>query len=182
MNIKKYIPLILLNILALAYLAYPLPQIPNLVASLKSTEPGDTTQLQNVSAFYNNLERQAVINFYVDNYQKKHPLALKINHPPEKAKVIIKDTIQTYYLEEIIIPFKQSLFINGYNWQKDVFTAPETRIKNKMLVDGQEFTTKVTLKTYTTSSMILSYFVLFLIQATVIYALHTYKQVFSSHD
>jgi len=181
MNSKKYIVLILINLLALAYLAYPLPQIPNLTNSIKSTEPGDTTQLQNVSAFYNNLERPDVINFYVDNYQKKHPLAIKLNHPPEKAKTIIKDTIQTYYLEEIIIPFKQSLFINGYNWQKDVFTTPQARIKNKMLVGNQEFTTKVTLKTYTASSMILSYFILLLIQATVIYTLHTYKQVFSSH-
>ncbi len=182
MNIKKFIPLFFLNLLIVFYLAYPLPQIPNLDNSIKSTEPGDTTQLQNVTAFYNNLERQAVINFYVDNYQKKHPLALKINHPPEKAKVIIKDTIQTYYLEEIIIPFKQSLFINGYNWQKDVFTAPGTRVKNKMLVDGQEYTTKVTLKIYTPSSLLLSYLILILIQAVIVLSFKTYKQVFTNHD
>lgn len=182
MKNKKNLIFIIFNLLVIAYLAYPLPKTPDLYHSIKSTEPGDTTQLKNVKAFYNNLQRADVIDFYVKNYQNKHPLAIKLNHPPEKAKTIIKDTIQTYYLEEIIIPFKQSLFINGFNWQKDVFTKESDRPQNKMTIDGIDYTTKITLKTYT-SNILASYLIILLGQLTLIFAINTYKQVFrSKHD
>lgn len=182
MNLKKYLPLIIFNLATIFYLAFPLPQIPDLRDSIRSTEPGDTIQLKNVSAYYNNLKRKDVIDFYVANYQNKHPLSFKLNHPPEKAKTIIKETIQTYYLEEIIIPFKQSLFINGFNWKKDVFTKESDRPQNAMIVNNVEFTTKVTLKIYTPSSLILSYFIIVLIQIVFIFTLKTYKKVFKDND
>lgn len=182
MKSKLYLPLLIFNLFVIAYLAYPLPKLSNLTNSIKSTEPGDTIQLKNVEAYYNDLERKDVIDFYIKNYQSKHPFAFKLNHPPEKAKTIIKDTIQTYYLEEIVIPFKQSLFINGFNWTKDVFTAESDRLQNKMIVGGVNYTTKVTLKTFTTSSLALSYIVIVFIQATCIFSYKTYKKVFTAHD
>jgi hypothetical protein len=142
----KFIPLLFFNLLAILYLVSPTPTIPDLANSAKSTEPGDTTQLKNVSGFYTNLSRTEVINFYKANYNGI--FRIKINYPPEKARQIIKDTIQSYYLEEIILPFKESLYINGFEWQNDVFTKPEKRIVNRLLFEGKEYQAKITIKTF----------------------------------
>lgn len=141
--------LLALNSLALIYLVSPIPAIPDLPNSIKSTEPGDTVQIKNVSAYYTNLSRTEVINFYKANYNG--PLRINLNHPPEKAKEIIRDTTQSYYLEEFILPFKESLFINGFEWEKDVFTKPERRIKNKLIYENKEYAAKITLKKFPTS-------------------------------
>ena len=168
---------IIFNSLALYYLLTPTPIILDLPNSLKSIEPGDTIQIPNVKAFYNNQERQEIIKFYVDTYQKKHPLSIKINHRPEKAKQIIKDTIQTYYFEEIIIPFKQSLYINGFEWKKDVFTKPEARAKNRLMVGEQEFDTKLTLRHFPTTP-INRLIVFFALETFLFFAFYTYKSIF----
>jgi len=129
------------------YLITPVKSLPPLTNSVKSLEPGDTVQLKNVEGFYTNQSRTEVMNFYrsqIDDF-----FYFRLNHPPEKAKEIIKDTIQSYYLEEYIIPFKQSIFVNGYEWENDVFTKPEKRIKNKLFYENKEYRSKITIKTFT---------------------------------
>ncbi|MBU4209985.1 hypothetical protein KKC08_02635 [Patescibacteria group bacterium] len=178
MSKLKILLFIIFNSLALYYLFIPTPEILDLPNSLKSVEPGDTVQIPNVKAFYNDQERQQIIDFYVNTYQKKHPLSIKINHRPEKAKEIIKDTIQTYYLEEIIIPFKESLYINGFEWEKDVFTIPEKRAKNRLMVGKQEFKTKITLRHFPTNPI--NRLIVFLsLETFLFFAFHTYKSIFS---
>ena len=137
------------NVFSLWYLLSPTPTLPDLANSIRSDLPGDTTQLKNVSAYFTNLSRTEVITFYKANFNG--PFRIQLNHPPEKAKEIIVDTIQSYYLEEFILPFKQSIFINGYDWQNDVFTKPEKRIANKMIYKDIEYQTKVTIKVFPTS-------------------------------
>ena len=139
----------LFNLLVILYLVSPAPQLKELSNSARSDEPGDTIQLQNVSAYYTNQSRTEIINFYKANYSGLFRIIL--NHPPEKAKTIIRDTTQSYYLEEFILPLKESLFINGFEWENDVFTKPEKRIQNKLIFKGKEYKTKVTLKTFPTS-------------------------------
>lgn len=148
MNIKKLLLLLLLvfNLTSIYYLLIPLPDLPDLPQSQKSDEPGDTTQISHVTAYYTYLTRPQVINFYLANYQG--PLRLRLNHPPEKAREIIRDTIQSYYFEEIHLPLKESLYINGYEWQNDVFTRPDKRIKNKLLFRNIEYPSKITLRRY----------------------------------
>ena len=141
--------LIIFNLFAVWYLIIPLPQIPDLNYAIKSDLPGDTTQLQNVTGYFTNLSRTEVINFYKANIPGL--FRIQLNHPPEKAKEIIKDTIQTYYLEEFVLPFKESVFINGYDWQKDVFTKPEKRIINKIIYHGIDYQSKITIKVFSTS-------------------------------
>lgn len=140
--------LIIFNIFTVLYLVSPTPTLKDLDNSAKSDEPGDTTQLKNVSAYYTNLGRTEVINFYKANYSGLFRIIL--NHPPERAKTVIRDTTQSYYLEEFVLPFKESLFINGYEWQNDVFTKPEKRIQNKLIYKGKEYSAKITLKTFPT--------------------------------
>lgn len=140
---------VLFNALSLTYLLIPTPILKPLPNSARSNEPGDTIQLKNVSAYYTNLSRTEVINFYKSVYTS--PIIIRLNHPPELSKTIIKDTIQSYYLEELSIPFKESLYINGYEWENDVFTKPEKRIKNKLFFEGKEYRSKITLKIIPTS-------------------------------
>lgn len=141
--------LVFFNLLALGYLSIPLPHIPELTNAVRSTLPGDTTQLQNVSGFFTNLSRTEVITFYKANLNG--PMRIQLNHPPEKSKEVITDTIQSYYLEEFVFPFKGSVFVNGYDWQNDVFTKPEKRIANKLIFNGVEYQSKITVKSYPTS-------------------------------
>lgn len=136
------------NLLAFFYLLSPLPNIPPLTNSQASNLPGDTTQQANISAYFTNLSRTEVITFYKANLNGL--FRIKLNHPPEKSKEVISDTIQSYYLEEFVFPFKGSVFINGYDWQKDVFTKPEKRIANKLIFEDIEYQSKVTVKSYPT--------------------------------
>jgi hypothetical protein len=119
--IKKTILAILTlgNILALIYLLTPVPLLPDLPNSIKSDLPGDTVQIPNTTAFFTNMTRTEVINFYQASFSG--PFRIIINHPPERARQIWQDTINSYYLEEFILPFKQSLYVNGFEWEKDVY-------------------------------------------------------------
>ncbi len=166
--------LVIFNVLAVIYLISPTPTIPDLENSLKSDLPGDTKQVSNVTGYFTNLSRQEVINFYQKYYQGL--FRINLNHPPEKAKEIIVDTIPSYYLEELVLPFKESLYINGFEWEKDVFTKPEKRIKNKIFFQGQEFAAKITLRRFPVSipKRLLSFFIT---EIGIIFAYLTYKKI-----
>lgn len=140
---------VVFNVLSVLYLISPTPVIPDLVNSAKSDLPGDTTQISNVSAYYTNMTRTEVINFYKSYYYGL--FKIELNHPPEKAKDIIVNTIQSYYFEEFILPFKESLYINGFEWENDVFTKQEKRIKNKLVYQDKEYKAKITICTFPTS-------------------------------
>lgn len=145
-KIKKVILVLLLffNIFFLIYLVSPTPTLPPLANSTISLEPGDTGQMKNVTGYYTNMTRTEVMNFYKANYPAL--LVINLNHPPEKAKQIYRDTMQSYYLEEFVIPFKESLFVNGYEWENDVFTKPEKREQYKLIYDGKLYKSKINTK------------------------------------
>jgi hypothetical protein len=137
------------NLFFVWYLSTPLPVVKDLTNAVKSDLPGDTTQLKNVTGYFTNLSRTEVINFYKANYNSL--FRIQLNYPPEKAKEIFRDTTQTYYLEEFVIPLKGSIFINGYDWQNDVFTKPDKKITNKLIYRGVEYQSKITIKIYPTT-------------------------------
>ncbi len=141
--------LVVFNIFAILYLISPTPVLPDLPNSAKSDLPGDTTQISNVTAYYTNMSRTEVINFYKAYYSGFPRIIL--NHPPERAKEIIIDTIQSYYLEEFVLPFKESLYINGFEWENDVFTKESDRVKNKLIFNNIEYKAKITLRRFPTS-------------------------------
>jgi hypothetical protein len=141
--------LIILNIVIIYYLYLPLPAISDLPNSAKSDLPGDTVQIPNVSAYFTNLSRDQIISFYRSQFTS--PFTIEINHPPEKSKQIILDTTQSYYFYEFYIPFKGSLYVNGYEWENDVFTKPEKRAVNKLIFKDILYPTKVTIRTFPTS-------------------------------
>ncbi len=141
-----------LGILFSIYLLLPGPELPppDLPDSLKSTELGDTIQIPNVAAYFTDKTRAEVMEFYSRYSSKPSFLGItlpsyRLNYPPEYARQAIRDTIKTYYLEEIVQPLKASLFINGFEWESDVFTKPEHRPKNKVVIDNKVWRTKLTL-------------------------------------
>lgn len=164
---------VLINILIVTYLILPVPRLQNLPNSVRSNLPGDTTQLKNVQGYYTNLSRTEVMNFYKSIYAS--PFLIIINHPPEKSKEIFRDTMQSYYLEEFIIPFKESLFVNGYEWEKDVFTKPEKRIQNKLVYQGITYPSKINTKTIITN-IPTRLFVLVIIEAGICLIYLSYRQ------
>ncbi|MFZ2153262.1 MAG: hypothetical protein WAV41_04445 [Microgenomates group bacterium] len=157
-----------LNIFFVFYLITPLPQIPDLANSQKSDLPGDTTQQKNISGYFTNLSRTEVITFYKANLNG--PFRIQLNHPPEKSKQIIGDTTQSYYLEEFVFPFKGSVFINGFDWQKDVFTRPEKRIANKLYYHDVEYQSKITVKSFPTS--LLQRIIFFVLGETILFLIY----------
>lgn len=172
--------LIIFNLLAVWYLLSPLPALPDLTNSAKSDLPGDTVQLKNVSGFFTNQSRTEVINFYKANFTGL--FRIHLNHPPERSKIVILDTIQSNYLEEFILPFKESIFINGFEWQNDPFTKPEKRIVNKSIFKNKEYFAKITIKTFpTTVPQRLAAF--FITEACAIFIFYAIKYTFSKkHD
>lgn len=140
---------VVFNICAIIYLISPTPTPPDLVNSVKSDLPGDTVQIPNVSAYFTNMTRTEVINFYKSYYYGL--FRINLNHPPEKAKEIIVNTIPSYYFEEFVLPFKESLYINGFEWENDVFTKPDKRIKNKLVFQNKEYKSKITIRTFPVS-------------------------------
>lgn len=171
--------LLTLNILAVIYLIWPTPVVPDLINSTTSDLPGDTIQIPNVSGYFTNLPRSEVMNFYLKYYQGF--FRIRLNHPPEKAREIIIDTIPSYYFEELHLPFKESLYINGFDWQKDVFTKPEKRIANKIIYHSQEYQSKITIRRFPTTipNRLLSFF---LTEIVIIFSLKTLFTFFRHHD
>jgi hypothetical protein len=133
------------------YLGLPAPaDFPPLPNSVKSTEPGDTVQIANVSAYYTDLPRQEVVDFYFDYFSRSPFFGLplityKLNHPPERIREVLRATQQSTYVEELVHPLRESVFVNGFEWNNDPFTPPEAREKNALVVDGQPYQFKVTL-------------------------------------
>jgi len=150
---KKWlkITIAVVYLLGIAYLVLPEPVIPNLPGALKSIEPGDTTQMPGVWAYYTNLSRREAVDFYKEAFSKssflKIPLPTYIlNHPPEYARETIRATQQSNFYEEIVHPLRESLFVNGWIPKEDkVYLARSLEPMTEFIIDGQNFSAKITL-------------------------------------
>ena len=148
--IKKII-LFLVLLLGTSYLALPTPnKFPPLPGSVKSVEPGDTVQISGVSAYYTNMSRKEVVEFYSEYFSRSPFLNLplityRLNHPPERIREVLRNTQQSTFVEEIVHPFRESVFVNGFEWNNDPFTPPESRPQNILNVNGKTYQFKITL-------------------------------------
>lgn len=142
-------------IVGVGYLSIPSPKISELSESLKSQEPGDTWQNPNTMAFFTNKDREQVINEYRETFKLnffgyKIP-NLRLNYRPEDTGTYVRKHIDSYYLEEIVIPFRESIFINGWDPKKSPTLAhlSEKELETtKIIVDGVEFQSKITVRWY----------------------------------
>lgn len=142
------------GILLFIYLILPSPSLPpSLSNSVKSTESGDTVQVPNVSAYYSEHPRSFVTKYYQDQFSKTKLFGIKIpsyrlNHPPEYSREKIRDQLLSSYFEEVVHPFRGSLFING--WEPEVYFKGNKGNINKYpnSVDGKIYFSKTTLRPF----------------------------------
>lgn len=119
--------------------------------SIKSNEPADLEEPTRVG-FYTDMSREEVINYYKGQFEKSPFLSItppmsRLNYPPEEAKVLIRDQTQSTFLEELVYPTRESLFINGYRPRDD---------KTPLIVDGRKWGQKIIIK-YVSSSVVVRF-------------------------
>ncbi len=149
--------LVILFLLGLVYLILPGPKsisdIQALPDSKKSTEPGDTTQVPNVAAYFSNYRRGFVTKFYRTDFSYLNIFAFVIpaqrfNHPPEESYTYIRDQQVGTYLEEYSYPFRDSLFVNGFE-PFDTKGKAYRRGATSILIDGIYYDSKTTIRLFT---------------------------------
>lgn len=156
------------------------PDLPN---SVKSSEPGDTVQIPGVSAYYTDLSREEVVDFYYKYFSRSPFFGIslvnyKLNHPPERIREVLRETQQSTYVEEIVHPLRESVFVNGFEWNNDPFTLPSKRVKNILIVDGKIYQFKVTLF-YQESKIWQRLLIFYLILLIILLLYRNYSSIFS---
>ena len=127
-----------------------------LPSSDKSTLEGDTTQIPNVSAYFSNNFRNFIIRFYLENYQQKTWLPfppLRLNHPPEYSWNVIKKHTDSTFLEELVYPLRDSLYVNGFEPYNEDKT-PKYWGAATMTENGHAWYTKTTLRFYPSNLLV----------------------------
>lgn len=143
---KKYLKILflILSFVFLLYLAIPNPIFPSkLPDALQSNEPADTeTTLRR--AYFTNYEREQALNYYTNEFKNVSLLNLnvdlftyRLNYPPEEAQTIVRDQTRSTFLEEIVHPMRESLFVNGFKAQSD---------KDTIFIDGKVWVEKLTVR------------------------------------
>ncbi len=133
---------ILFSILYLAYLALPSPEFPSPPSgALQSLEPADTESTSR-RAYFTDLTRGEVLTYYESQMQfpsfNMFPfLTYRLNYPPEEAYGIIRDQTRSTFLEEIVHPFRESVFINGFEPKSE---------KDTIFIDGRVWRQKITVR------------------------------------
>lgn len=151
---------VIFSTLLFVYMLWPGPsQISDFYAlpnSDKSTLEGDTIQVPNVAGYFSNNYREFVTPFYSKNYQKKTLLPFppfKLNHPPEFSWIAIKRHTDTTYLEELIYPLRDSLYVNGLEPYYEDGT-PKFWGATKFEIGKNIWFTKVTLRFYPSNPLV----------------------------
>ena len=141
---KKLLFLILLvfGIGSFVYLVHPAPAFPNPPPdSVQSKEDADIESPFR-RAYFTNYTREQVIAHYKNQFRIQS-FTLELNYPPEDAQTLIRDQTRSYYLEELVHPFRESLYINGFIAQKP---------KDDIWYKGIHYEEKITIK-YVPSSI-----------------------------
>lgn len=132
-----------MTIAFLLYLVIPSPDFPQpLSDSLQSDEPADTeTPLRR--GYFTDMTRDEVMTHYYNQFSKSKngvPLVTyKLNYPPEDSQTLIRDQTRSTFLEEIVHPFRESIFVNGFEPSED---------KDLIRVGGKQWRQKVIVRYY----------------------------------
>lgn len=136
---------IITSIIFMIYLVIPNQPFPeNTKDSLQSDEPADTED-ENRRAYFTNYDRNDTVNYYSSEMQKKvlslfNSPQYGLNYPPEEAQTIIRDQTRSTYLEEIVHPFRESLYINGFEPRdpKDAIFIQDKHWRQKIIIKKVE--------------------------------------------
>lgn len=161
-----YIIFILLLSITTSYLSIPSPSFPNPPPdSVQSLEEGDTEITSQRRAYFTNYTREEVLNHYQNQLQPTifgmKLSVYRLNYPPEDAYSIIRDQTRSSYLEEVVVPLRESLFVNGF--------IP-TEAKDIIGYRGATYYQKITVK-YATSATFLRVIILITALTSTVYIL-----------
>lgn len=158
----------LVSILLLIYVSFPSPEFPNPPPdALQSREPADSeTSLRR--AYFTNLTREEVINHYKKEFNKNFKIYTpRLNYPPEEAQTIIRDQTMSTFLEEIVHPLRESIYINGFKPINE---------KDTIIIEDKIWRQKIIIK-YVPSSLWIRIFVLGLTIAATFVLMREYSYV-----
>jgi hypothetical protein len=132
---------ILSSIIFIVYLLIPNQDFPKpLPDSIRSFEPADAESTLR-RAYYTNLTREEVMSYYVNQINKSPVFSIylptyRLNYPPEEAQSLIRDQTRSTFLEEIVHPFRDSLYVNGFEpkLQKDRINVAGKSWRQKVIV------------------------------------------------
>ena len=163
-----FIAFFVVGVLYLAIPNYAFPAPPP--DSLQSQEPADTeTPLRR--AYFTNYTRDEVLAWYKGQFEAKTALGIKIpsyllNYPPEEAQTIIRDQTRSIFLQEVVHPMRESLYINGFGAKSE---------KDTILINDRVWRLKITVR-YVASDVIIRE-ILFIASALMIAVVYnTFKK------
>ena len=141
---------LLFSLFLFFYLILPSPGFPEpLQGSAISKEPGDTeTPLRR--AYFTDLSREEVLAHYQSQFARSGFLGLplptyRLNYPPEEAQILVRDQTRSTFLEEVVHPLRESIYVNGFEPKTD---------NEAIRVEGRRWRQKVTLKYIPSSSIV----------------------------
>lgn len=159
--------LALFCVVFLGYLLLPNPDFPKPPPdSIQSKEPADTeTPLRR--AYFTNYTRAEVLNWYES--QMKHSSYLNLplptyllNYPPEDAATLIRDQTRSTFLEEIVHPIRESVYVNGFEPKdpKDAINIEGRPWRQKIII--RFVPTSIYVRIFAFAGIILSSYILFI--------------------
>lgn len=166
MNTTKNILVTLVSILLFVYLIKPNPDFPKPpYDSVQSNEPADTeTPLRR--AYFTNMTREEVINHYKKEFNKGFTVYTpRLNYPPEESATIIRDQTMSTFLEEIVHPMRESIYINGFEPKSE---------KDTIIIDGVKWRQKIIVR-YVPSNVLLRLLTFGLTIAVALVLMREYK-------
>lgn len=122
------------------YLAIPNQNFPEKIESAYiSSEPSDV-ELDERRGYYLDETREEVIQHYKGVFSLNAfgvvIKPIRLNYPPEEAQIVIRDQTRSTFLEELVFPFRESIFINGFEPtdDKDAIVINSIRYRQKVIV------------------------------------------------
>ncbi len=143
---------ILFSVALLLYVSLPNYEFPKAPPdSVQSDEPADTeTPLRR--AYFTDYTRAEVLEWYMSQFKYANfgniPLpTYLLNYPPEESQTIIRDQTRSTFLQEMVHPFRETVFINGYE------PAPSDN-QNRIVINGRHWRQKIIIR-YIPTNLIL---------------------------
>lgn len=148
------------------YVLLPNPEFPApLPDSVQSDQPADVEDSLR-RGYYTNLSRAEVINHYEKEFNRGFNFyASRLNYPPEDAPVLIRDQTKSTFLEEIVHPFRESLYINGFEPKTEEYAQE---------LHGVRFNQKITVR-YVPSQLSIRILILYLALMATLFLIREYK-------
>ncbi len=138
-------------LIGVLYLVLPSPSLPDLSESARSDEAGDTWQNPDQKGFYSDLTRSQVLSDlqskFIVTFGNLVIPSYRLNYRVEEAYELVRDQLNSNYLEEVVYPLRESLFINGWepkNAPRYAHLAP--RDIPDISLHGVVYAAKITLK------------------------------------